>query len=675
MQSADFKQDADDVLLARQTEDTMWNSTTFYEQRLQVVMSSLPLLLSQFFTNTRYYLSVVTHRLLEFVSPQWEKHRPPALSELWQMADESLTFSEFMLQHFDSDGDGHISSKELLNLTEAFVKLQKAPETWWIWFSREWPLMDWKVGVFVWKSFGGILFLLACFSILPGPLHRISAKILRWPVLGLIYFLIVVELIVYVIIRIGIRVAEYLIAKPKHRKLRQQMADATSYEEWYYIAAQLDKSQKRDKWLKQVHDETSSEYNWGFISELIKDLKLARSKGDSIFALAVIQQCTRKNVGGVMSEDLFSYSNTGEPKAIVREFIDEVVSTLHWITDEALRVGSLKESSKDDIERYELRLHQKVVGEKKKLFESLIDATMSFLDKKDQKRDGTASMSSNECSIDATLNTPIQSSKTLPAFHREQVLMFLKRARAAYGRTALCLSGGAMMGCYHFGVIKALLEANCLPHIISGTSAGSVVGAIVCTRTDDEILADLRPEVLCKHLLCFNRPWADRMRSVWKTGNMFDFDYWIDLIKWFTRGQTTFLEAYRRTGRIFCITLSSTSNKSPPVLLNYMTAPNVTIASAVVASAAVPGFIDPVRLQVKDDNGVVRKQGGEKDQAFWDGSIQRDIPSQGLAEMLNCQVRSCANYKCFFKPAHTFLHSTVFRRLSVQPARGALLFQ
>jgi hypothetical protein len=118
---------------------------------------------------------------------------------------------------------------------------------------------------------------------------------------------------------------------------------------------------------------------------------------------------------------------------------------------------------------------------------------------------------------------------------------------------------------------------------------------------------------------------------------MFDFDDWMDLIQWFSRGSTTFLEAFQRTGRTFCITLSSTSKKSPPVLLNYLTAPNVTIASAVVASAAVPGFVPPVRLQVKLADGTVRNQGGEKEQAFWDGSIQQDIPTQGLSEMLNCQ--------------------------------------
>jgi hypothetical protein len=66
--------------------------------------------------------------------------------------------------------------------------------SWTSWFQREWPLMDWKIGIFLWSTFGGILFLLAAFSIIPGQMHRISAKMLRWPVLGMVYFLIAVEL-------------------------------------------------------------------------------------------------------------------------------------------------------------------------------------------------------------------------------------------------------------------------------------------------------------------------------------------------------------------------------------------------------------------------------------------------------------------------------------------------
>lgn len=47
---------------------------------------------------------------------------------------------------------------------------------------------------------------------------------------------------------------------------------------------------------------------------------------------------------------------------------------------------------------------------------------------------------------------------------------------------------------------------------------------------------------------------------------------------------------------MFCITLSSTTKKAPPVLLNYLSAPNVVLASAVVASAGVPGFVKPVKV-------------------------------------------------------------------------------
>jgi predicted acylesterase/phospholipase RssA len=133
--------------------------------------------------------------------------------------------------------------------------------------------------------------------------------------------------------------------------------------------------------------------------------------------------------------------------------------------------------------------------------------------------------------------------------------------------------GGSYDGLYHFGVVSALLKEGILPHIISGTRAGSVVAAIVCTRRDDELRRDLTPEVLDGRACCFRRPWKGRSKG---------FD-WMDLIQWFTRGPTTFLEVYRRTGRVFFITLSSTTKKAPPVLLNYLTAPNITVASAVIA--------------------------------------------------------------------------------------------
>lgn len=637
---------------------------------IPAITSSLPILLGRIAVDAKDWIQLGGSRFVHFLLPKhWADNAGEwtggaALQQLWEQAIASArdnsnslrnnSVEEFLLRHFDTNEDGHISPSELMNMTEFMERWHASvttPSSWYEWVSREWPMMDWKIGLFFWRTFGGILVLLCVLSIIPGRLHGISARILRWPVLAITYFMVGVELCVYVVIRLGIRVAEALIAKPKHRALRRKMAQAKSYEEWYALASQLDKSQKRDKWQGNVTDNTAKRYNWPFISELMKDMKTARESGDSLLALAVLQQCSRKNVGGIMSEDLFCFTNTGEPLHIVRDFIDEVARTMEWVTEEALKVpsqvGEMEDDNSETKRDYQESLAQNVRIEKDKIWKSLISFATSITgdDKHTASSTRESSVSSLE-SMSAAGQQRAQAKAThfptrkanatqLPSFHREQLLDFFKRARAAYGRTALCLSGGSTMGAYHFGHIRGLLEAGVLPNIISGTSAGSVVGAVVCTRTDEELLRDMRPEVMVHKLVCFSRPWGERMKSMYKNGHMFDFQEWIELIKWFTMGDMTFEEAYRKTGRLFCITVSATTKKAPPVLLNHLSAPNVTLASAIVASAAVPGFVPPVKLQYKMPSGKVCEN--VRDQTYFDGSIDADIPVNGLAEMLNCQ--------------------------------------
>lgn len=66
-------------------------------------------------------------------------------------------------------------------------------------------------------------------------------------------------------------------------------------------------------------------------------------------------------------------------------------------------------------------------------------------------------------------------------------LAFFNETRHSYGRTALLLSGGAALGFYHTGVVKALIESNLMPRVIGGASAGSILCAMVGTRTDEEM--------------------------------------------------------------------------------------------------------------------------------------------------------------------------------------------
>jgi len=73
----------------------------------------------------------------------------------------------------------------------------------------------------------------------------------------------------------------------------------------------------------------------------------------------------------------------------------------------------------------------------------------------------------------------------------EARLAFFNETRHRYGRTALMLSGGAALGFYHVGVLKALMENDVLPRVISGASAGSILAAMAGTRTDEECKRDM----------------------------------------------------------------------------------------------------------------------------------------------------------------------------------------
>ena len=93
-----------------------------------------------------------------------------------------------------------------------------------------------------------------------------------------------------------------------------------------------------------------------------------------------------------------------------------------------------------------------------------------------------------------------------------------KRMHTNYGRTALCLSGGASFAYYHFGVVKGLLDADLLPDVITGTSGGALVAALVATRTNDELKALLVPALAGKINAC-SEPFTTWFPRWWKGGH------------------------------------------------------------------------------------------------------------------------------------------------------------
>lgn len=230
-------------------------------------------------------------------------------------------------------------------------------------------------------------------------------------------------------------------------------------------------------------------------------------------------------------------------------------------------------------------------------------------------------------------------------FLLEERLQFMHETRHAFGRTALLLSGGASLGAFHVGVVKTLVEHKLLPRIIAGSSVGSIMCAVVATRSWPEIETFFEDSL---HALKF----FDQMgglfavfKRVMTQGAVHDMRHLQMMLRHLT-SNLTFQEAYDMTGRILGITVCSPRKHEPPRCLNYLTSPHVVIWSAVTASCAFPGLFEAQELMAKDRFGNIVPfhapflEGPEEDSCgaarrWRDGSLEMDLPMMQLKELFN----------------------------------------
>lgn len=103
----------------------------------------------------------------------------------------------------------------------------------------------------------------------------------------------------------------------------------------------------------------------------------------------------------------------------------------------------------------------------------------------------------------------------------------------------------------------------------------------------------------------------------------------------FYYGSITFEEAFEKTGKHVCITVSASrahGRSAQRLLLNHISTPHVTIASAVGASCALPGVMAPTKLICKNSSGELEPF--EVDGVEWiDGSVQADLPFQRISTL------------------------------------------
>ena len=210
----------------------------------------------------------------------------------------------------------------------------------------------------------------------------------------------------------------------------------------------------------------------------------------------------------------------------------------------------------------------------------------------------------------------------------EFTLAGFKRAAHIFGRSALLLSGGASLGFFHLGVVKALCEHALLPDVLSGASMGALIACGVGVRTDEELEALFEdPSVIRTDAIKRLPPRrAARERAMYDPARL-------EAVVLHNCGDFTFEEAHARTGRTVSISVSPTRERQKPRVLCYYTTPNVLMTSAAVASAAIPGAFPATTLRQRLPSGEVAPYMGTE--TWIDGSLKGDLPMRRLSRLHN----------------------------------------
>ncbi|WP_020408802.1 DUF3336 domain-containing protein [Hahella ganghwensis] len=213
----------------------------------------------------------------------------------------------------------------------------------------------------------------------------------------------------------------------------------------------------------------------------------------------------------------------------------------------------------------------------------------------------------------------------LPELPLRQKLEFFKDTSLSFGHPSLLLSGGASLGLFHLGVIKALWERGLLPQVISGSSVGAIIAATLGTHTDAEIPDMLDPN---KHNLKAWR-WMGMFNGLQGKGFM-DIQQLEGCLR-SNIGEYTFQEAFQRTGRSVNISVSPVHEHQKSRLLSRFTSPYLLMWSGALASSAVPAIFPPVRLMKKDEQG---NSVPYMSKLRWvDGSVVSDLPIERLMHL------------------------------------------
>lgn len=164
-------------------------------------------------------------------------------------------------------------------------------------------------------------------------------------------------------------------------------------------------------------------------------------------------------------------------------------------------------------------------------------------------------------------------------------------------KVGLALGGGVARGLAHIGVLKILVESGIPVDYVAGTSAGSIIGATFCAGMSLEQVKEIGLKMR----------WWHMARPVWPARGLVSFQ---PLADWLARllGDPQIEDL-----PLPYAALATDLKTGQPVVLN-----TGRLATAVQASCAVPGLVEPVEMDGR---------------LLGDGSLTNTVPVDVLRRM------------------------------------------
>ncbi|PNH65083.1 hypothetical protein VD0001_g8615 [Verticillium dahliae] len=364
-----------------------------------------------------------------------------------------------------------------------------------------------------------------------------------------------------------------------HRKLKEWYArkspvelwldllrNAEAFEDWEEAALHLDNLLGLDLWR---NNPTSKYYDYRLIHERLNSFLEANEDADVNHLVNLLRSGLVRNLGNISSPKLYNRAFAGT-KYLIEEYITHVAEAVDDVTALPTTPPAVESPSRSGTAN---------------------NANSTSSSSNDKGRPPTATI------VSAAAATLTNQTK----------LDFIHDTRQAFGRSTLVFQGGAIFGLCHLGVAKALFLRGLLPRIITGTATGALIAALVAIHTEEELPAVLRgdgidlsafsPKAAADDGSVAKQSFASRWQTLlrrgrrfWKEGYFLDVKVLEDCVR-ANVGDLTFEEAYNRSKRVLNITVATAGQGGVPTLLNYLTAPNVLIWTAAVASNASSGSL------------------------------------------------------------------------------------